>query len=209
MSEQQTIDVAGDVQQIEIQDGSGRVLRVGATIRAKGQHRKAQQRTIARIVRSDDGVHLHFEGGGRRSSLASVARDYELPVDARRAEDDAGGAIPDRNMTMREYQGLAARTCGQADWRDAILMACLGLAGEVGEFVDLIKKQRFHGHGEDVLKLGNELGDVLWYVAAAATALGFDLGAVAENNINKLRKRYPEGFSSEASQRRADVGGQR
>ncbi len=206
MSEQQTIDVAGDVQQIEIQDGSGRVLRVGATIRARGAHRKAQQRTIARIVRSDDGVHVHFEGGGRRSSLASVARDYEIQVDQARG---AEGTTMTMTMTMREYQALAARTCGQDEASDALLMACLGLAGEVGEFVDIVKKQRFHGHAVDELKLGNELGDVLWYVATAATALGFDLGAVAENNINKLRKRYPEGFSSEASQRRADVGGQR
>lgn len=109
-------------------------------------------------------------------------------------------------MRLDEYQALAART-SQPDQpiRDRLAMACLGLAGETGEVVDIAKKALFHGHQIDHAKLGKELGDVLWYVAEAATTLGLSLEDIARGNIAKLRARYPEGFSSEASQRRVDV----
>jgi NTP pyrophosphatase (non-canonical NTP hydrolase) len=80
----------------------------------------------------------------------------------------------------------------------------LGLVGESGEVVDLIKKHVYHGHPLDSDKLLKELGDVLWYVAALATALDVELSEVAAKNIAKLTARYPEGFSSEASMNRVD-----
>jgi NTP pyrophosphatase (non-canonical NTP hydrolase) len=78
----------------------------------------------------------------------------------------------------------------------------LGLAGEAGEVADYIKKSVGHGHGIDKKVLIKELGDVFWYVAAVAKRLGIDLGVVPGTNIEKLRARYPDGFSHEASRNR-------
>ena len=78
----------------------------------------------------------------------------------------------------------------------------LGLAGEAGEVVDLIKKQVCHKHGIDRDAIAKELGDVLWYVAAICTKLDLNLQHVAQQNISKLQERYPKGYSSEASKNR-------
>lgn len=79
----------------------------------------------------------------------------------------------------------------------------LGLAGEAGEVCALV----FAGQGTEVdrVKLKKELGDVLWYVAALCSKFGLDLGDVMTANIEKLRARYPEGYSAEASQQRNEA----
>lgn len=79
-----------------------------------------------------------------------------------------------------------------------------GLAGEAGEVCDLLKKVLGHGKPYDGEKLKKELGDVLWYLANLATAHGFSLSDVAQTNVNKLRARYPTGFTVAASQAKAD-----
>lgn len=108
-------------------------------------------------------------------------------------------------MDMREYQRLAARTMPSSRDPDLDLAVwALGLAGEAGEVVELIKKHVGHGHTLDKTMVAKELGDVLWYVAAVATHQGLDLGAIADANIEKLRKRYPKGFSESASRERAE-----
>ncbi len=102
--------------------------------------------------------------------------------------------------TLNRYQVEALRSAASsADpaWRKNIL--ALGLAGEAGEVIDLMKKEIGHGHPADPLKVAVELGDVLWYVANLADAYGLSLSDVATMNIDKLRARYPEGFSTEAS----------
>jgi NTP pyrophosphatase (non-canonical NTP hydrolase) len=80
----------------------------------------------------------------------------------------------------------------------------LGIAGEAGEVADLIKKVIGHGHPMDKEKLTKELGDVLWYVAALADLHGIPLHVVAKANLEKLAKRYPNGFSQEASRNRTE-----
>jgi NTP pyrophosphatase (non-canonical NTP hydrolase) len=70
----------------------------------------------------------------------------------------------------------------------------LGLAGEAGEVVELIKKHCFHGKALDRESLRKELGDVLWYISAICSEVGLELGDVAEANIDKLFARYPNGF---------------
>jgi NTP pyrophosphatase (non-canonical NTP hydrolase) len=81
-------------------------------------------------------------------------------------------------------------------------MTALGLAGESGEYADLIKKHLFHSHALDREKARKELSDVLWYVAVAAHQLGFTLSSVAQANVDKLRARYPDGFDPLRSQNR-------
>lgn len=81
----------------------------------------------------------------------------------------------------------------------------MGIAGEAGEVVDIVKKEVFHGHLFDRNEIMNELGDVLHYVAGLAAMYNYTLDEVAAANLNKLRDRYPDGFSQEASRNRKDV----
>jgi NTP pyrophosphatase (non-canonical NTP hydrolase) len=106
-------------------------------------------------------------------------------------------------LTLDDYQELAARTAGAGgDGDRRLIIAALGLAGEAGEFANMVKKLTAHGHQIDTNTLADELGDVLWYVAEAATTCGINLGDLAQQNVEKLRQRYPEGFSEERSRNR-------
>ncbi len=103
-------------------------------------------------------------------------------------------------MTMNEYQGLAQRTSNKAlERKGHLLNGVLGLAGEAGECADLVKKHYFQDARPIENSLIDELGDVLWYAAETAAALGVTLEEVAQHNIDKLRRRYPEGFSADRS----------
>lgn len=103
-------------------------------------------------------------------------------------------------MDANEYQRLALRTEAPGrEPRERLLNAALGLCGEAGEFADTLKKHLFHGHALDEAELRKELGDVLWYAALACDALGLQLDDVMAANVEKLRRRYPDGFSSERS----------
>ena len=97
-------------------------------------------------------------------------------------------------MRLNEYQEQAQRTAQTAGEYDKMLNGILGLVGESGEVVDLYKKVRFQGRYLDTHEFAEELGDVLWYVAETATALGLTLEQVAQQNIEKLKERYPKGF---------------
>ena len=109
-------------------------------------------------------------------------------------------------LAFTTYQLSTART-DRADVppRDRIANHAMGLAGETGELVDAIKKRLFHGHDLDRTKVREEIGDVLWYLARLAADFDLDLGACAEANVEKLRRRYPEGFSEAASVARVDA----
>lgn len=102
-------------------------------------------------------------------------------------------------MDFKEYQALAERTVNGQNERERYLNYSMGLVGEAGEVVDSIKKVMFHGHEMDTDHLKKELGDVLWYMATLASTAGLELEDVAKANVEKLKKRYPDGFSSEHS----------
>ena len=107
-------------------------------------------------------------------------------------------------MTILEYQALAARTSNKAlSKEEHFLNGVLGLCGEAGEIADLVKKQNYQGHSVSVEHVAKELGDICWYIAETASAIGYDLETIMKMNIDKLRKRYPEGFDTERSQHRA------
>ena len=106
-------------------------------------------------------------------------------------------------MEINEYQKLAMRTSNK-ELSNAmhLVNGALGLSGESGEVADLIKKFWMQGHNLDQSHIAKELGDICWYVAETATAIGYDMETILQMNIDKLMKRYPEGFSPERSQHR-------
>ncbi|MBQ8081446.1 MAG: nucleoside triphosphate pyrophosphohydrolase family protein [Clostridia bacterium] len=108
-------------------------------------------------------------------------------------------------MTGSEYQRLAMTTLNPAlSRKDVLINGVMGLCGEAGEAIDLVKKHLAQGHPLDREALLKELGDVAWYLAETAYALDADLDDVLAANIEKLRRRYPEGFDAERSLRRKE-----
>lgn len=103
-------------------------------------------------------------------------------------------------LTVSEYQQLAMSSLNPAlSRKDVLLNGVMGLCGESGEAIDLVKKHLFQGHTLDKKKLAEELGDIAWYLAETAHALDIPLEEIFRGNITKLAKRYPEGFSAERS----------
>ncbi len=113
-------------------------------------------------------------------------------------------------MEPNEYQSLAERTLVFDPDTDLtpdqfmLIWCALGLAGESGELVDYLKKGIMHKHGLDTTKVKDELGDILWYICGIATTIGIPLQDIMEHNIDKLKKRYPDGFSYDASKNRSN-----
>ena len=103
-------------------------------------------------------------------------------------------------MTANEYQKLAMKTLNpQLNKKDVLINGVMGLCGESGEAIDIVKKHLAQGHELDREHLIKELGDIAGYLAETATALDVELDEVLVRNIEKLKKRYPEGFSTEKS----------
>ena len=103
-------------------------------------------------------------------------------------------------MTGNEYQSLAMTTLNPSlSKKDVLINGVMGLCGESGEAIDIVKKHLHQGHALDKEKLLKELGDIAWYLAETAYALDTPLDEVLERNIDKLRARYPEGFDTERS----------
>lgn len=110
-------------------------------------------------------------------------------------------------MTLNEYQIEAMRTASgvtNASDENLMLNGAMGLNGEAGEVIDILKKYMFQGHSLDSEHLAKELSDCLWYIAVCAKGAGYTLDEIAEMNVAKLRKRYPNGFEAEKSLHRAE-----
>lgn len=104
-------------------------------------------------------------------------------------------------MEINEYQQLAMTTLNPAlSKKDVLINSVMGLCGESGEAIDIVKKWLAQGHELDKKHLAKELGDIAWYLAEAATALDLPLENILQANIEKLKKRYPEGFDTQKSQ---------
>ena len=108
-------------------------------------------------------------------------------------------------MTINEYQKLAMTTLNpDLSKKDVLINGVMGLCGESGEAIDIVKKWLAQGHELDKEKLAKELGDICWYIAETATALDLSLEDIMAANIEKLRKRYPEGFEADRSRNRSE-----
>ena len=105
----------------------------------------------------------------------------------------------DDQLTFDDYQTLALKT---AFYPDELLYPVLGLVGEAGEVAEKVKKyyrdNQYEVMCEDAvaeipaetrMEIAKELGDVMWYLAAVASDIGYSLEEVAEMNLNKLADR--------------------
>ena len=118
-----------------------------------------------------------------------------------------------QKLAMRTNDGKSGERMNQRDF-DAKLYhgaslpdlfnACLGLAGETGELLDMVKKYVFHDKPLDEEHLKKELGDCMWYVAMFCHAMNWNLDEIMRMNVDKLKARYPEGFDTEKSNHRTD-----
>lgn len=107
-------------------------------------------------------------------------------------------SIP-RNADGTPYDMLSVFNPGTFSMVCRLLQGLMGLNGEAGEAIDILKKHLFQGHDLDRERLAKELGDVAWYLAVSADALGYSLEQVLQMNIDKLRARYLDGFEAERS----------
>ena len=106
-------------------------------------------------------------------------------------------------MDVNEYQKSAMKTLNpMLDKKDILINSVMGLCGESGEAIDIVKKWLMQGHDLDKEHLIKELGDIAWYLAEAATALDVPLETVFHENLDKLRRRFPNGFDTQASAHR-------
>lgn len=108
-------------------------------------------------------------------------------------------------MRFDDYQKLASRTMDfvRMDYADQECHALHGMVSEIGELHSLYQKE-YQGHSFDEEHAKLELGDLLWFIAEYCTVNDWSLGDIAQMNIDKLAKRYPEGFSRERSLHRED-----
>ncbi|ABS42895.1 MULTISPECIES: nucleoside triphosphate pyrophosphohydrolase family protein [Clostridium] len=104
-------------------------------------------------------------------------------------------------MDFKDYEKEMKRTAGEFIKLDknGLALGSMGISGEAGEVTDYIKKVLFHGHELCEDKLIEELGDVLWYITYLSKVIGSDLETIANKNIEKLKKRYPEGWDPDRS----------
>lgn len=108
-----------------------------------------------------------------------------------------------QGLTANEYQRQAMALLNPAlNRKDVLINGVMGLCGESGEAIDIVKKHLHQGHPLDKEKLAKELGDIAWYLAETAYALDIPLEQILRMNLEKLKNRYPEGFSTERSMNR-------
>lgn len=103
-------------------------------------------------------------------------------------------------MNINDYQAMAMTTLNpELSRKEVLINSVMGLCGESGEAIDIVKKWLAQGHALDKEHLAKELGDIAWYLAEAATALEIPLEDILQANLDKLKKRYPQGFESQRS----------
>ena len=113
------------------------------------------------------------------------------------------------SMESKDYVALVDRLWAIEDKANLprLLTAVIGMQSETGEFAEIVKKCIFQGKelNDDVkFHLMRELGDIIWYWSQGVMSLGFNPTDVIKENINKLEKRYPNGFETIRSENRAE-----
>lgn len=168
----------------------------------KHPYRMAVEKLLDR--QEEKGIFKYGVTLDKNTTLTGTQRIEHLEeelIDALMYCEHLKAGIGGDNLTADDYQRAALRTA-QIDTMspdDLLQNGVMGLCGEAGECVDIVKKVMFQGHSLDKEALALEISDCLWYAAVAAYAIGYKLSDVMEANIKKLKERYPDGFSKERS----------
>lgn len=105
-------------------------------------------------------------------------------------------------MNINEYQRLCSTTAKKSDNKEMEICGWgLGIVGEAGDVASCIKKVIFHKNETIKDGIKENLGDTMWYAAMICNWFGWSLEEVLEENIKKLKARYPSGFTEKAAQR--------
>jgi NTP pyrophosphatase (non-canonical NTP hydrolase) len=151
-------------------------------------------------------IELAYEQSVEEPSASETTSFPDLPEAdkerRRRIGEFIANVLHKNHHPLDLYQQEVQRTVATKGYGDTLAMTSMGLAGETGECVELIKKHLWHSHELDKDKIQGEIGDVLWYISAMCNALNISLKDALDKNIEKLRRRYPDGFSAEASRNR-------
>lgn len=169
---------------------------------------RIEERIAAQVAKGREKYGVTLEDNGTLTEAQRIEHLEEELIDGLMYCEHLAAVGRERGITADDYQRAALRTA-QADRLSAdelLLNGVMGLCGESGECIDLVKKARFQGHELDAEKLAEELGDVAWYLAVAAHGLGIPLSAILEGNVEKLMKRYPGGFDKARSMNRGGEG---
>ena len=110
-----------------------------------------------------------------------------------------------RHFVTAEYPDFVSSRTKQLDnTTQNMLHMAVGISGEAGELLDAIKKIWVYNKEPDWQNITEELGDLLFYIQGMANILGDSLAELMKSNMEKLKKRYPTGYSDAAAQARAD-----
>lgn len=100
-------------------------------------------------------------------------------------------------MNFEQYKKESERTNKDRGFNFNVIHAALGIHTEGAELADVIKKYIFYGKKIDVVNIKEEIGDILWYIAILCREFNFNLDDILQINIDKLKIRFPEKFTSE------------
>lgn len=147
------------------------------------------------------GLEKYGEPLEENTTLTTVQRiehAQEEAIDLLKYLEHLKQVIDADGITANDYQRACLRTA-TSDKSEWLENAIYGIIGEAGEIVDLVKKHKWQGHELETHEVALELGDLLWYCSLLASAINHELGTVMQMNEEKLRERYPEGFSKDRS----------
>jgi NTP pyrophosphatase (non-canonical NTP hydrolase) len=105
-------------------------------------------------------------------------------------------------MEYKDYKEQSKRTCPELkdELREGLsdeLHMVIGISTEAGELLDAYKKHFAYGKDLDIVNVGEEIADIMWYISNLCRIKGIDLEVVMQRNIDKLKERYPEKFTQE------------
>lgn len=107
----------------------------------------------------------------------------------------------EHQITLSEYQELCRVTAKKFETREKeILTWGLGITGEAGDVASCIKKTFAHDNDQRA-GIRENIGDTLWYAAMICNFFEWDMQEVLDENIEKLKKRFPQGFTIEYDKR--------
>lgn len=188
------------------EDASREVRAFMDTIQGKPVYQqRIEERIAAQVAKGREKYGVTLEDNGTLTEAQRIEHLEEELIDGLMYCEHLAAVGRERGITADDYQRAALRTAQVTTLtdEDLLLNGVMGLCGEAGECIDLVKKVRFQGHELDRDKFLLELGDVAWYLAVAAHGAGFRLSEVFEANVDKLKKRYPGGFDKARSMNRS------